>query len=124
MNGGDSAQAVGVQSGLGIDGAIHCAANSVIVGRKRKHLNVVHHALDALDLLYDVLGVGFQRWPDHRTVERDSASFHFVAQIVETAVVRQHVELVPDLFDQPFVTSLRAAMLTVLSRDKSYRGEK
>src|SRR5882762_10002071 len=72
------------------------AAKLIVHRRWRQNLDVVHYRGDSLDPFHDGLAVRLQRRPSDLAVQSYFVTFHFVSEIVEYRVPRQHHQAVPN----------------------------
>jgi hypothetical protein len=93
---------------------------------KEENLDVVHDCGNALDALYGGFGTGLQGGPSYLAEERHLVPIHFVSQVVEHRVVRQHHQLVAYFLHQLFLgffTALFTCALRPSGRGEWQRGD-
>src|SRR5579883_2867957 len=83
-------QRVAVQARLAVNGAVDGDADLVIHRGERQHLDLVHHAGDALNPLHCGPGIGLYNRIRHLAHKRDHPSVHAVLEIIEDVVIGQH----------------------------------
>lgn len=89
---------VAVEAGVAVNGVVNGAPDAIVIGRRRKDLDLVVDALHAFDLFDDVFGVRFQRRSGDLAGESDGTALDLLGEIIENAIVGQHNEFMPDFF--------------------------
>jgi hypothetical protein len=89
-------ETIAEESIVGKDGPENGAADAVVIGRKRKDLDVVGDARDGFELLHRVFGVGLQCGIRDGALEDDAIAVNAIFEIVEDGVARQHAKDMAD----------------------------
>lgn len=99
----DGAHGVAAEGGLAEDGAVDGDAEAVVIGRKRKDLDVVDDFFYAADALDDVGGRAGEHGAGDLSGEDHLAALEGVSEIIEDSIEGEGDEFFPDAVSQPLL---------------------